>query len=274
MAVVADVEVGVLGPALVSVAGRQRRINAAKQRALLTLLALRANERVSTDTLVDVLWGAEASPTAVTTLRGYVADLRRVLEPGRPRHGAPSVLVTEPGGYLLSLPRERVDVARLESAVRAASSRIDLLGDPWRPEVADADLPDALETAASLDLALALWRGEPLADLGAHPDVDVERERLYALRLEGQVIRMGLLVGMGRHARAVAELDRLCRAHPWHEHLWGLRALALAASGRQVEALTSLGELRRSLDDHLGIAPDPHVVRLEADLFGQDVLMP
>jgi DNA-binding SARP family transcriptional activator len=235
-----QVGIGVLGTAYVEVDGLPRTLGAAKQRALLSLLAMHANERVTTDTIVDVLWPDVPPAAAVATVRGYVVDLRRVVEPHRVRHGA-------------------------------SRDRLDLLGDAWRPLVADTDRTRAGELAASLELALGQWRGEPLADLGQHPDVQAERDRLRSLRLEAQVMRLGALVGLRRHAGAVTELERLCRAHPWHEHLWALRSLALAGCGRQVEALAHLRALRAALADQLGIDPDPQVARLETDLIRQDL---
>jgi len=266
-----EVGIGVLGTTSVVVADRQLRIGAAKQRALLSLLALHAGERVTTDTLVDVLWEDAPPAAAVTTLRGYVVDLRRLLEPDRPAHAAATLLVTEPGGYTLHLDPESVDAGRLEAAVRRAAEHLDLVGDAWRPTVAEADRARATAVVASLGAALDQWRGEPLADLGQHPDVVDERERLRALRLEAQVMRLAVLVGLRRHASAVVDLERLCRAHPWHEQLWALRALALAGCGRQVEALAHLRQLRGALADQLGIDPDPEISRLETDLVRQDL---
>ena len=266
-----QVGVGVLGTAYVEVDGLPRTLGAAKQRALLSLLAMHANERVTTDTIVDVLWPDAPPAAAVATVRGYVVDLRRVVEPHRARHGASRVLLTEPGGYTLRIDPGCVDAGHLEATVRRASDRLDLLGDTWRPLVADTDRTRASELATSLERALGQWRGEPLADLGHHPDVQAERDRLCSLRLEAQVMRLGALVGLRRHAGAVTELERLCRAHPWHEHLWALRSLALAGCGRQVEALAHLRELRGALADQLGIDPDPQVARLETDLIRQDL---
>jgi DNA-binding SARP family transcriptional activator len=266
-----EVGIGVLGTAYVVVDGHRLHLAAAKQRALLTLLAMHPGERVTTDTLVDVLWEDAPPAAAVATVRGYVVDLRRLLEPARPSHAAATVLVTEPGGYTLRVAPDAVDAGRLETAVRRAAEHLDLVGDAWRPAVAEADRTRAAEVVASLGAALDEWRGEPLADLGQHPDVVDERERLRALRLEAQVMRLAVLVGLRRHASAVVDLERLCRANPWHEQLWALRALALAGCGRQVEALAHLRQLRGALADQLGIDPDPEISRLETDLIRQDL---
>lgn len=271
MAFQPGVRVSILGTASVEVDGVRCHLPAPKQRALISLLALRANERVSMDGIVDALWGDDVPAAAVSTVRSYIADLRRVLEPERARHGAPGVLVTAPGGYTLRVDPDDVDAGRLEGAVRRASEELHLLGDPWRPAVGADHRQRAAELARSLGQALELWRGDPLADLGDHADIEGERDRLRSLRLHGQVMRMGALVGLHRHAAAVIDLERLCRANPWHEHLWALRALALTGCGRRVEALAHLRELRCVLGDQLGIDPDPQISRLETDLIRQDV---
>ena len=272
----AGVSIGVLGTTALSIDGRPHRLRAAKQRALLALLAMWSGERIATEVLVDVLWGEAAPSSAATTLRGYVADLRRTLEPGRSRRAEPRVLVTEPGGYTLCLAPEALDSRRLADAVRVSSAKQqELVGeDPWRPRVARGLRGEAEQVVARLDDALALWRSDPLTDLGCHPDVDVERERLRSLRLQAQVLRSTVLVGLQQHATALVDLEALCRTHPWHEHLWALRSLALAGCGRQVEALAHLRLLRGALAEQLGIDPDPQIARLELDLIRQELPAP
>ena len=272
----AGVSIGVLGTTALFIDGRPHRLKAAKQRALLALLAMWSGERVTTEVLADVLWGEAAPSSAATTLRGYVADLRRTLEPGRSHRGESRVLVTEPGGYTLRLAPEALDSRRLADAVRLSSAQQQqLVGeDPWRPTVERSLRGEAERVVARLDDALALWRSDPLTDLGCHPDVDGERERLRSLRLQAQVLRSTVLVGLQQHATALVGLETLCRAHPWHEHLWALRSLALAGCGRQVEALAHLRLLRGALAEELGIDPDPRIARLEVDLIRQELPAP
>jgi DNA-binding SARP family transcriptional activator len=263
--------VDLLGPAVVTVHGQPVRLGAARHRALVSLLALRANQPVPTSTIVDVLWEGSPPAGALATLRGYVAEVRRILEPGRTRHAPAEVLVTAGGGYTLRLEAWATDAARLEEAVRRAADGLELLGDPWRPGVADHDRDAVLAVVDTLSAAEGCWRGEPLPDLGCHPDIEVERDRVRVLQLQAQVLRVTALVALRRHTAALTELERLCRTHPWHEHLWALRSLALAGCGRQVEALGHLRQLRGDLADQLGIDPDPEISRLETDLVRQHV---
>jgi DNA-binding SARP family transcriptional activator len=261
------ITVGVLGPLRVTVWNRPRPLAAARHRGLVTLLAMRPGERVSTDAIADILWDGRPPAGAAATVRGYVADVRRLLEPHRPGQVGTSMLVTAAGGYSLAVGPARVDTMRLETAVKRAIAGLETVEDPWRPRVSDSGRSGVAAVADSLERALAQWRGEPLADLGGHACVEAERERLRALRLEALVTRLTALVALGRHSLAVTELERLCRENPWHEHAWALRSLALTRCGRRVEALAHLRGLRRNLAEQLGLDPDPRVTELECDLL-------
>ena len=265
------VEVGVLGTAVVTTDATRRELGAAKHRALLSVLALRRGQPVSTGAIVAALWGDVPPAGAAGTLQGYVADLRRVLEPNRAPREAPTVLVTVPGGYSLRLDADAVDAARFETVVRRAATELQVIAHPLRPAVSATQRPAVAAAAELLDEALALWRGEPLSDLGADVEVQVERDRLHALRLDAEILRLTALLGLGRHAQAVTDLERLARANPWNERLWGLRALALAGSGRQAEALACLRELRGALSEELGIDPGIELRELETALIRQEL---
>lgn len=268
------VEVGVLGTAVVTTAGARRELGAAKHRALLSILALRRGQRVPTDTIVAALWGERPPAGAAGTLQGYVADLRRVLEPHRAPREAPTVLVTVPGGYSLHLDARSVDAARFEADVRRAALLLDVIPHPLRP-VVSGEQRTAVTTARDLlDDALALWRGDPLCDLGSDLELEVERDRLRALRLDAEVLRLTALLALGGHATAVTDLERVARGNPWNERVWGLWAIALAGSGRQAEALACLRQLRTSLSDELGIDPSVELRDLETAIIRQELPRP
>jgi DNA-binding SARP family transcriptional activator len=148
------VDFRVLGPLEVRANGDRLRLGGRKQRALLAVLLLNANEVVSRDRLIDVLWGGRPPPTASHTLDAYVSRLRKALAcdgDGEVR------LVTVAPGYVLRIAPEQLDLARF--ARLAADGQRAL--DAGEPELA----------AAKLRQAEALWRGQPLADLEFEPFV-------------------------------------------------------------------------------------------------------
>ena len=93
---------GVLGPLEVTGPdGTPVDVGGAKPRALLTLLLADPGRVVGIDRIVSTLWGDDPPPTVTGTLQAYISHLRKVLEPERGPREAPSVLITQPPGYLL-----------------------------------------------------------------------------------------------------------------------------------------------------------------------------
>lgn len=231
-----------------------------KQRALLAALVLCRDRPTTPDTLADLVWGDDPPPSVAATLQGYVARLRRALEPGRAPREAPSVLVTTEGGYRLVLPADAVDADRFATGVSRVHAR-----------VVAGEAPDAPDTLlGDLDAALALWRGTPYAELDDAPAAVAERARLEELRLVALEDRAVLALALGRHATTAAELEGLTAAHPLRERLWALRATALARAGRQADALDVLREVRTLLADELGLEPGPELQALQAAILRQD----
>lgn len=260
-------DVSVLGPVEVRLDGAPVDLGTPKQRALVAALALGPGRPVAVDTIVDLLWG-EAPPASVSsTLQGYVSHLRRVLEPGRERRAASTVLVTVAPGYALAVPPEQVDAHAFESTV--ARCRAPLRGFPgWGPAPVPAGTLE--EIVADLERALATWRGTPYADLADAPAVVPERTRLEELRMVALEDRVTAELALGRHTAAAVELEVLTTRHPLRERLWALRAVALQRSGRQADALGALRGLREVLDTELGLEPSPAVRELETALLRQD----
>ncbi|MGH9230641.1 MAG: BTAD domain-containing putative transcriptional regulator [Acidimicrobiales bacterium] len=248
-------EFRILGMLEVCDAGRPVEIGAAKERALLAELVLHANQIVSRDRLIEVVWGDTPPATAAATLNTYVSHLRSALEPGRAPRSRPGLLLTREPGYLLAVDPERVDALRFER-----------LADEGRRELAAGD---ATTAAATLREGLGLWRGEALADFVYEPFAQAEATRLEELRLATLEQRVDADLALGRHHDLVAELRRLVDQHPLRERLWGQLMLALYRSGRQSEALRAYGELRDVLAEELGIDPSPALRRLEDDMLQQ-----
>ena len=202
-----------------------------RERSLLALLLIHRGEVVSSDRIVDALWGERAPGTATKAVQGYVSHLRRVLEPGEPARRP--VLVTRPPGYVLQTDDESVDAVRFERL--AADGRRALEdGSP-------------AEAARLLDQALALWRGPALAEFAFEDFARDEIGRLDDLRLSATEDRVESLLQLGRHGELVGKLDALVAANPLRERLRGQSMLALYRSGRQSDALQVYRDGRRLL---------------------------
>jgi len=226
-----------------------------KQRALLGFLLLHANESVSRDRLVDELWGEAAPPTVNAALSGYLTKLRRALANGDDE----AVLATRPPGYVLRVEPESLDAVVFERLVeegRAALAR-----------------GEAVEAAARLREALALWRGPALADLAYEPFAQQEIRRLEELRVEAFEERVEADLALGRHDSLVPELEALVAEHPLRERLRAQLILALYRSGRQADALAAYQAARRTLVDELGLEPGPRLQELEQAILHHDPVL-
>jgi YVTN family beta-propeller protein len=241
-----------LGPIEVEVEGRPLVLGSAKQRALLAILLLHANEVVSRDRLIDELWGERPPASAVHSLDVFISRLRKTLQ----ANGGEPLLMTRAGGYLLQLEPEQLDLTRFERLVDEGSRAL-----------AAGNFERA---SGHLTEALALWRGPALGDLAYESFARGEIERLEEQRLRAVEERIEAELALGRHASLVAELEALSNEHPLRERLHGQLMLALYRSGRQAEALETYTDLRDHLRDELGIDPSPALQRLEQAILRQD----
>ena len=245
-----------LGPLEVVSDGRPLALGGTKQRAVLALLALHANESVSTDRLIDALWGESAPSGAVQSVRVHVSRLRKALAGARSEGDAPSVLVTTSGGYLLRVDEADLDFVRFEHALDEGRKA---LGDGW---------PD--QAARLLERALDEWRGDALADLAFEPFAQAEVARLEELRVVALESRIDAELQLGRHAVAGSGLERLIAEHPLRERLRYLQMLALYRAGRQAEALEAYRKARTRLVDEIGVEPGPELRELHEAILRQD----
>ena len=249
-------EFRVLGAIEVWESGKRLAVGGGRQRALLAALLLRPNEVVSTDRLIDDLWGERPPETAATALHGFVSQLRKVLEPDRGTGAAPSILVTRSPGYSLRVEPGQIDAHRFEQ-----------LSEEGRAALAADDPGDA---GKRLREALGLWRGTALAEVADQPFARGEALRLEELRLRTVEDRIEADMELGMIAALVPELESLVAREPLREQLYGQLMRALYASGRQAEALDVYQQARRTLVDGLGIEPGPQLQELERAILRQD----
>jgi DNA-binding SARP family transcriptional activator len=241
----AGVEYRILGPLEISDGGRRVALKGSRIRALLVLLLTSSNHVVSTDRLIDELWGEDPPRAAANALQYHVSQLRKAL-------AAPDVVVTQEPGYLIRVEPDQLDLFRFERLLAEGQ-----------------DAPPA-DAARMLREALDLWRGRALADLEHEPFAQAEIRRLEELRLVALERRIEADLALGRRAELVGELETLTREHPYRESLRAQLMRALYGSGRQAEALDVYRETRRLLVDELGIEPGPAIQQLEQSILRQD----
>jgi DNA-binding SARP family transcriptional activator/tetratricopeptide (TPR) repeat protein len=249
------VDFRLLGPLEVLQDGRPVSLGGRKPRALLAILLLHANEVVSSDRLIDALWGESPPKAAGNTLQANVSQLRRAFG-GKEGAASDGRILTQRPGYVIRVQPEELDLARFEDLV-----------DRGRRALAARDLEPA---ARLLREALALWRGPALADFAYEPFAEHEIARLEELRLVALEERIEADIAAGSHRELVPELERLTAEHPVRERLRGQLMLALYRAGRQADALRVYQETRRSLVDELGILPSPALQELERAILLQD----
>ena len=245
----------ILGPLEVLDDGGTLPLGGTKQRALLGLLLLHPNETLSTDRLIDELWGEAPPSSAAKAVQARVSRLRKALADSN-GNGSDHLVVTRERGYELSFDLERLDSHRFERLV--AEGRSELAA--GRPELA----------ATSLERALSLWRGAPLADLAYEPFAQPEIARLEDLRVAALEQLIEARLALGRHAEVIGQLERLIAEHPYREGLRAQLMLALYRCDRQADALQAYQDARRTLTEDLGIDPGERLRELERAILAQD----
>lgn len=250
---VGPVQIDILGPLRVRAGDVEVHIRRGIPRLILTALALRVGDVVTTATLADVVWGDHQPRNPANALQVQVSYLRRALLAGGEEGQA---IVTAGSGYRLVVSSEDVDARRFETIIRRVLS----------PAEASPDGGDL----GRLDEALALWRGEPLQDLADAAFAEGDRSRLEELRWEAVEARYDLLLAMGRHREVIGELSQLTAEEPLRERFHEQKMLALYRSDRQSDALRAYDQARTVLVEELGLDPGKGLNQLQARILASD----
>ena len=245
-------EIKVLGRVDLLIDGQAVPLGGSKQRAVLAMLALRANRTLSADELIEIgLWGERPPASAAKGVQLYVSRLRKAID----ANGSGARIVTRGRGYELRVAYDDVvDATRFERLV----------------EEAGRGPASAAGGNSAAGAALELWHGAPLADVAEEPFASAEVRRLEELHLRAIELAIDAELAAGRHREVIAELEVLIAEHPTHERLHAQRMLALYRVGRQSDATEAYREASRTLVAEIGAGPGPELRELQEAILRQD----
>ncbi|MEO8266610.1 MAG: BTAD domain-containing putative transcriptional regulator [Ilumatobacteraceae bacterium] len=238
-----------LGPIELRRDGERVHLPGGKTTELLVRLALEAGGTVRSERLIDELWDDEAVSTAKNTLQSKVSQLRRAL-------GDPALVVGGSAGYSLAIESSAVDALEV---IRLAELTATLLRGG-----------DASEAHRAGSAALALFRGEVLADAGDAEWLRPHRARLDEVHAQLIEDEIAARLELGAAHELIGELEASVAQYPLRERLRGQQMLALYRAGRQADALRAYQAARAVLADELGLEPGRELQRLESAILGQD----
>lgn len=245
-------EYRVLGPIEVASDGQVASLGPPKQRALLAILLLHANEIVPVDRCVDLLWPDRPPRSAAHAVQVYVSELRSALEP----LGCRDAIRWQAPGYVLRLGQDELDAITVERLV--AQGERELQAD----NVADA--------ASTLGRARELWRGPPLADFVYDEFAQEDIRRLTETWLRGTELLADVQLRRGSLLDGLALAEAAIREDPLRERPRELQLLALYRLGRSADALRAFESYRRALDDELDLSPAAALVHLRDSILVHD----
>lgn len=225
--------------------GEPHPLGGPKTEQLLSVLVAHRGSPVSSDRLIETLWGDSAPTSAKATVQSQVSRLRYILAPG-------SSITLESSGYRLEIDEDGIDSGTFEALFARSRTLADL------------------EAVPVLEAALALWHGPAFGKYAPLPEVYGEAVRLDELRLVATDEWAEKRMATGDPGSMVGELEALVSRNPLRECYWRLLVLALYRTGRQGEALRRIGELRTMLGQELGLEPSPSVRDLEARVLADD----
>ncbi len=247
---------GVLGPLQVTdLRGLPIALGGRRTRELLAVLLLHPVQAVTTERLVDLLWGQAATEGAFTTLRTYVGQARRLLAAA----GVGEALVTRGGGYALLVDPSEVDAEVFDRLVSRGQEAL-ALGNPG-------------QARASIQAALDLWRGDVLADLGTPSYAEAFAARMQERRADAWEALVDSELALGRHRDAAVTAKSLVTTYPYRERFTAQLVLALYRCGRQVDALAAYTATKQRLAEELGLDPGPELRDLESAVLRQDPML-
>ncbi|GGQ49065.1 BTAD domain-containing putative transcriptional regulator [Streptomyces mutabilis] len=248
-------QIEILGPLRVSSQGVLIDIPGEKLRAIVATLALSPGVTVSTSDLLDELWGERPPRSAVNSLQGHIARLRRALVTQSGEEEMRHVIKTSGSGYMLALSPRDVDASRFVADVKLAGRK---------------SATEPMEAIALLTRALGAWRGPALLDTGHGMICRTAAAHLEETRLMARELMIDARLALGAHHETIPELEQLMSRHPLRERLCEQLMLALYRSGRQAEAISTFHRVRHRLSTELGLEPGPGLRNTLAEILRQE----
>jgi DNA-binding SARP family transcriptional activator len=245
-----DVQFRILGPVGLSVDGTDIHVGAPRQRALLAMLLLDANRAVHPSALIEGIWGDVPPQHPEAALQIVVSRLRSALGP------AASRITSERAGYRILVGPDELDLERAQQAFDTA-----------REHFIKEDNGGA---AAAASAGLACWSGEALGDIRGVPFYETASRELRSLQFSMYDLRNRAYLRCGRHVEVLADIDGWLRSEPARERTRAHQMVALFRVGRRVDAFAAYEELRRYLDEELGVEPSAYMQELRRRIEDQD----
>jgi DNA-binding SARP family transcriptional activator len=250
-----SVRLVLLGPVRAWRKGSEVPVRPPKQRAVLALLASRANDVVTFEQIVDAVWGDAVPRTAANGVHTYIAGLRRVFEPERGSRHPGEIVASAGGGYVLQIAREAIDTEVFLGCIASA-----------RQLSAGGERDGAIE---AFDSALGLWHGDAYANVPG-PFAALERTRLHELRMTAVEEWATLMAATGRHLEVIPAVSDAVAKDPLREKLRWLLMLALYRCARRADALAVYRRTWRLLQEELGVEPGPALQSLHEKILRGD----
>jgi DNA-binding SARP family transcriptional activator len=246
----------VLGPLEVSHNEQVCTPHAPKVRQVLALLLLRANQVVSTESLIEELWGDDPPHSAVTTTQTYIYQLRKAIAQYTGDRTHEEMIVTTPPGYVFHVGGDQLDFQAFNRALEEGRTML--------------EEGRHLQAAQRLGTALAMWRDHALTDVIHGTLLQGYVTHLNELYITALELRIQADMTLGRYRKLIPELGTLVREYPFNEWFHGQLMIALYQTGRRGDALNAYQNARRLLDRELGLEPSTTLQRIHQGVLGVD----
>ncbi|MFI1915989.1 BTAD domain-containing putative transcriptional regulator [Nocardia sp. NPDC020380] len=253
-------QVQVLGPIQLCVDGKPVNLGTSMLRALLARLVVAGGRAVTADRLIEDLWEGQPPASAASVLQVHIHNLRRLMEPDRPRRAQAQIIVSESAGYALELAPEAVDAWHFEALLRRYGQQ------PVGPL-------ELQKRRYSLDAVLACWNGTAFEALTDYAWAAQEAVRLTELRLTAIELRAQIELELHRPTEVAIELRSVFDEHPEREECARLLATAQYRIGQQAQALATLRRSREYLAAEFGADPGPASRELEAAILSHSAAL-